>query len=224
MSTLAFALHHLRKDVRIEWRSKDATNAMLFFALLVAVIFSFAFDPTADESKQIAGGIIWIAFLFASTLAVNQTWARELRHGVLDALRIAPASKNAILLGKSAGNFLFVCIIQALVWPVFVVFYNLRIAGSALQLIAVLLLGSWALVMNGTFFTALSIRTRNREVMLPLLLFPISIPALLAMVEATTACLTGDASPSMCLRILGAYDVVFTTVGLLLFETVLNAE
>ena len=224
MSTLAFALHHLRKDVRIEWRSKDATNAMLFFALLVAVIFSFAFDPTADESKQIAGGIIWIAFLFASTLAVNQTWARELRHGVLDALRIAPASKNAILLGKSAGNFLFVCIIQALVWPVFVVFYNLRIAGSALQLIAVLLLGSWALVMNGTFFTALSIRTRNREVMLPLLLFPISIPALLAMVEATTAVLTGDASPAMWMKILAAYDVVFTTVGLLLFETVLNAE
>ena len=224
MSTLGFALHHLKKDARIEWRSKDATNAMLFFALLVAVIFSFAFDPTADESRQIAGGIIWIAFLFASTLAVNQTWARELRNGVLDALRIAPAPMNAILIGKALGNFLFVSLIQALVWPVFVIFYNLHVAGAWWQLVAVLLLGSWALVMNGTFFTALSMRTRNREVMLPLLLFPISIPALLAMVEATTNVLTGDASPAMWLKILAAYDVVFTTAGLLLFEVVLEAE
>jgi heme exporter protein B len=224
MSTLALALHHLKKDVRIEWRSKDATNAMLFFALLVAVIFSFAFDPTAEESRHIAGGIIWIAFLFASTLAVNQTWARELRNGVLDALRIAPATKSAILIGKALGNLVFVCLIQALVWPVFVIFYDLRLLGPAWQLIVVLLLGSWALVMNGTFFTALSLRTRNREVMLPLLLFPISIPALLAMVEATTDILTGETSPTMWLKVLAAYDIVFTTVGVLLFDTVLNAE
>jgi heme exporter protein B len=224
VSTIHFALHHLKKDSLIEWRSKDATNSMLFFALLIAVIFSFAFDPTAEESRRIAGGIIWIAFLFASTLAVNQTWARELRNGVLDALRIAPASMNAILIGKAVGNFLFVSLIQALVWPVFMVFYNLRVIGSLWQLAAVLLLGSWALVMNGTFFTALSLRTRNREVMLPLLLFPISIPALLAMVEATTNVLTGEASPAMWLKVLGAYDVVFTTIGLLLFETVLGAE
>ncbi|MEO8724677.1 MAG: heme exporter protein CcmB [Acidobacteriaceae bacterium] len=224
MSTVSIALHHFSKDARIEWRSKDATNAMLFFALLVAVIFSFAFDPAADESRQIAGGIIWIAFLFASTLAVNQTWARELRNGVLDALRIAPAPVNAILIGKALGNFVFVTLIQAVVWPVFVVFYNLHVVGAWWQLIAVLLLGSWALVMNGTFFTALSMRTRNREVMLPLLLFPVSIPALLAMVEATTNILVGDASPVMWLRILAAYDVVFTMAGLMLFEVVLGAE
>lgn len=224
MNTLVFAFHHLKKDTRIEWRSKDATNAMLFFALLVAVIFSFVFDPTADESRRIAGGIIWIAFLFASTLAVNQTWARELHNGVLDALRIAPAPMNAILIGKALGNFLFVSLIQLLVWPVFVVFYNLHVVGSMWQLITVMLLGSWALVMNGTFFTALSMRTRNREVMLPLLLFPISIPALLVMVEATTAVLAGDSSPSMWMKILAAYDIVFTTAGLMLFETVLEAE
>lgn len=224
MSTLAVALHHLRKDTRIEWRSKDATNAMLFFALLVAVIFSFAFDPSADESRRIVGGIVWIAFLFASTIAVNQTWTRELRNGVLDALRITPAPLTSILVGKALGNFAFVCLIQLLVWPVFVVFYNLRVLGSITQLVGVLLLGTWALVMNGTFFTALSMRTRNREVMLPLLLFPIAIPALLAMVEATTAVLTGDASPFMWIKILAGYDIVFTTIGVLLFETVLQAE
>src|SRR3954467_12795079 len=84
------------KDMRLEWRSKDALNGMLFFALLVVVIFSFSFDPTAEESRQMAGGVIWTAFLFAATLALNQTWARELRNQVLDAYRVSPAPPNAL--------------------------------------------------------------------------------------------------------------------------------
>ena len=84
----------LRKDLRLEWRSKDAINSMLFFALLVVVIFSFSFNPTAEESRQIAGGLIWVAFLFAAVVALNQTWARELRNQVLDAYRVSPAPAN----------------------------------------------------------------------------------------------------------------------------------
>src|SRR5207248_638792 len=179
-------INALAKDLRLEWRSKDAFNSMIFFALLVVVIFSFAFDPTAEESRAIAGGLIWTAFLFASVVALNQTWARELRNQVLDALRVAPAPANALFLGKVIGNFLFVLIVEALMSPVFIVFYNLRALGNAWLLLAVAALGTWALVVNGTFFAALSIRTRSREMMLPLILFPISIPAVLAMVEATT--------------------------------------
>jgi len=122
------------------------------------------------------------------------------------------------------GNFLFVGLIELLVSPLFVVFYNLRTVGPAWQLAIVFLMGTWALVANGTFFAALSLRTRNREVMLPLLLFPISIPALLAMVQATTGILSGEFSPEMWMKILAGYDIVFTVAGLLLFETVLNAE
>lgn len=215
---------NLRKDFRLEWRSKDAFNSMIFFALLVVVIFSFAFNPTAEESRVIAGGLIWTAFLFASVVALNQTWARELRNQVLDALRVAPAPPNALFLGKVIGNFLFVLIVEALMSPVFIVFYNLRALGNAWLLLAVAALGTWALVVNGTFFAALSIRTRSREIMLPLILFPISIPAVLAMVEATTLILTGEASPSFWIRLLLAYDVVFTTASLLLFEIILHAE
>src|SRR5205807_5514444 len=120
-------------------------------------------------------------------------------------------------MAKAMGNFLFVTILEALMAPLFVVFYNLRSVGPVWQLVAVALLGTWALVVNGTFFAALSIRTRNREIMLPLILFPISIPALLAMVSATTLILTGDASPSFWIKLLFAYDVVFTTASLLLF-------
>lgn len=224
MSTLSLTRATLMKDLRMEWRSKDAINSMLFFALLVVVIFSFAFNPTAEESRHIAGGLIWVAFLFAAVVALNQTWARELRNQVLDAYRVSPAPPNALFLAKTIGNYLFVVVLELLMTPLFVVFYELRSVGPLWQLIAIALLGTWALVVNGTFFAALSIRTRSREIMLPLILFPISIPALLAMVDATTMILTGDGTPDFWLKMLVVYDVVFTLVCLLLFESVLNAE
>jgi len=214
----------LGKDLRLEWRSKDALNAMLFFALLVVVIFSFAFEPTAEEARRITGGLVWVAFLFSSTMALNQSWARELRHQSLDAFRISGAPADALFLGKAIGNFIFVALLEAIVAPLFVVFFNLTIAQGAGALLWVFVLGTWALVVNGAFFAALSLRTRSRELMLPLLLFPISIPALLAMVSATSAILTGEDSPTLGLQFLAVYDIVFTTVCLSLFETVLHAE
>lgn len=215
---------HLRKDLRLEWRSKDAVNSMLFFALLVVVVFAFAFDPLEEEARAIAGGIGWVALLFATIVALNQSWARELHNGVLDALRLAPAVPNALFLGKVIANFIFVAIVEVLITPVFIVFYNLNAAGSAWQLLLVAALGTWALVVNGTFFAALSLHTRNRELMLPLILFPISLPALLAMVMATTNILTGERVPVDWIKLLTVYDVVFTAVALLLFDAVLSAE
>jgi heme exporter protein B len=224
MSFLTVASATLKKDVRLEWRSKDAINAMLFFSLLVVVIFSFAFDPTAEESRRIAGGLVWVAFLFAAVVALNQTWARELRNQVLDAYRVSPASANPLFLAKAVGNFIFVVVLEALMTPLFIMFYKLRALGPGWELVPIALLGTWALVVNGTFFAAISIRTRAREIMLPLLLFPLSIPALLAMVNATTSILTGEESARFWIALLVAYDVVFTTACLLLFETVLEAE
>jgi heme exporter protein B len=214
----------LFKDLRLEWRSKDAINSMLFFALLVVVIFSFSFDPTAEESRHIAGGLVWVAFLFAAVVALNQTWAREVRNQVLDAYRVSPAPANSLFLAKALGNFIFVTILEALMTPLFIVFYNLRPLGPGYQLVFVAVLGTWALVVNGTFFAAMSLRTRAREIMLPLLLFPISIPAVIAMVNATGAILTGEASAKFWIVLLVAYDVVFTTGCLFLFEIVLHAE
>ena len=214
----------LVKDIRLEWRSKDALNSMLFFSLLVVVIFSFSFAPNAEESRQIAGGLVWTAFLFASVVALNQTWARELRNQVLDAYRVSPAPPNGLFLAKALGNFLFVTVLEAVMTPLFIVFYNLRALGPAWQLIPVGILGTWALVVNGTFFAALSLRTRSREIMLPLLLFPISIPAIQGMVEATRVLLAGDGSARFWIVLLLTYDVVFTTASLALFGTILHAE
>jgi heme exporter protein B len=217
-------LTHLAKDLRLEWRSKDALNAMLFFALLVVVLFSLAFDPTRAVSREIGGGILCVAILFAATSALNQAWARELRHGVLDAQRMSPSSPAALFLAKVLANFLFVSAVEFLLAPLFVVFYNLHALGQGWLLLAVLPLGSWALVVNGTFFAALSVRTRSRELMLPLLLFPIFIPALLAMASGAQAILTGESDPNLWIELLAGYDLIFTSAALLLFETVLNAE
>jgi heme exporter protein B len=215
---------HLVKDLRIEWRSKEAINSMLFFALLVVVLFSLAFDPRGSFSREIAGGVLTVAILFASVSALNQAWAREIRHQVLDAQRMVPTAGSELLLAKIIANFLFVTIVQVVLAPVFMVMYNLRIEGNAWQLMLVLPLGTWALVANGTFFAALSIRSRNRELLLPLILFPIFMPALLAMVLATTSILTGESDPTLWIKLLLGYDIIFTTVSLLLFEVVLHAE
>jgi heme exporter protein B len=215
---------HLVKDLRIEWRSKDAINSMLFFALLVVVLFSISFDPRGSFAREIAGGVLCVATLFASVSALNQAWAREIRHQVLDAQRMAPAPGAELFLAKVIANFLFVMIVQIALAPVFLVMYNLRIEGDAWLLALVLPLGTWALVANGTFFAALAIRSRNRELLLPLILFPIFLPALLAMVVATKSILTGDSDPSLWIKLLVGYDIIFTTVSLLLFDVILHAE
>jgi len=224
MSYFGYVLSHLRKDLQLEWRSRDSVNGMLFFSLLVVVVFAFAFDPTASTSRQIAGGILWVALLFASVTALNQSWTREQRNRVLDAQRMSPAPPSALFLGKALANLLFVGIVEAVLAPLFIVFYNLHAIGEGWLLAVVMPLGTWALVCNGTFFAALGLRTRNRELLLPLILFPISIPALLGMMQATTAILTGESDPGPWIRLLVAYNIAFTTVCLLLFDTVLSAE
>ncbi len=224
MNDLKIIWAHLRKDLLIEWRSREAVQAMLFFSLLVVVVFALAFDPSRETARQITGGILCVATLFASVTTLNQAWSRELRHQVLDAQRIAPAAASALFVAKALANFLFVSIVQLILAPVFVIFYNLQPLGPAWLFLLIVPLGTWALVVNGTFFAALSMRARSRELLLPLILFPIFIPALLAMVLACTDVLTGNDVPILWIKLLGGYDVIFTTVSLLLFETVLNAE
>lgn len=224
---MSYARHvwgHMKKDLRLEWRSRDAVNGMLFFSLLVVVVFSLAFDPTAAMSREIAGGVLWVVLLFAATTALNQSWTRELKNRVLEAQRMAPAPASALFLGKALANMAFVTVVELALAPMFILFYNLHALGQAWLLWIVMPLGTWALVCNGTFFAALGLRTRNREMLLPLILFPVSIPALLGMMQATTAILTGEFEPQLWIRLLIAYNLAFTTACLLLFETALNAE
>src|SRR5271154_3005994 len=151
-TTVSLTRATLAKDLRLEWRSKDAINSMLFFSLLVVVIFSFSFDPSAEESRHIAGGLVWVAFLFAAVVALNQTWAREIRNQVLDAYRVSPAPAHSLFVAKVIGNFVFVSVLETLMAPLFIIFYRMRSLGPWWHLLLVAALGTWALVVNGTFF------------------------------------------------------------------------
>ncbi len=226
MIYLRHVLAHLRKDLQLEWRNRDGINGMLFFALLIVVVFSLAFDPTAypTTARQISGGLLWVGVLFASITALNGSWARELKNGVLDAHRLSPAPGSALFIGKAVANFIFVSVVEVVLAPVFSVFYNLHPIGQVWLLLLIVPLGTWALVCNGTFFAALSLRTKNRELLLPLILCPIAMPALLAVIQATTNVLTGEFDPGLWIRVLVAYDVLFTTASVLLFEVVLHAD
>jgi heme exporter protein B len=226
MSYAGHVLTHLRKDLRLEWRARELINGMLFFALLVVVVFSLAFDPTAFPTiaRQISGGLLWVGLLFASMTALNQSWARELHNHVLDAQRLAPSPASAFFVGKALSNFIFVSFIELVLAPVFAIFYNLHPLGQAWMLLIILPLGTWGLTVNGTFFAALSLRTRNRELLLPLVLCPIAMPALLAMIQATTNVLTGEFDPALWIKLLAAYDIVFTIASVLLFNTILNTD
>ena len=226
MSYASVVWMHLHKDLRLEWRTKNSLSGMLFYSLLVVVVFAIAFDPTAYPtiSRQISGGLMSVAVLFAAMTALNQSWSRELQNGVLDAHRLSPAPLSALFVGKSLANFLVVTAAELALSLVFTLFYNLHPLGEAWKLLLILPLGTWALVVNGTFFAALSLRTRSRETLLPLVLLPVSVPALLAMIQAATAVLTGEFEPALWLKLLVAYDVVFTTVCVLLFETILGNE
>jgi heme exporter protein B len=215
---------HLVKDLRIEWRSLDAMISMLFFSGLVVVLFSIAFDPHGEFAQQIAGSVLCVATMFASVSALNQAWSREIRHQVMDAQRMVPSPGAELYLAKVILNFLFVTVVQIILAPFCFIFYNLHIAGQGWLLLVVLPLGTWALVGNGVFFAALSMSSRNRELLLSIILFPIFIPALLAMVQATGDIFTGDSDPMLWIKMLLGYDIIFTTVSLLLFDTALHAD
>src|SRR5277367_7141614 len=139
-------LGHLQKDLRLEWRGRDAINAMLFFSLLVVAIFSLAFDPTGypTTTRQISGGVLWVAILFSSVTALNQSWTREQRNQVLDAQRLAPSPASALFLGKALANMIFVLGVEVVLAPIFIIFYNLHPLGNSALFLLVMPLGTWA--------------------------------------------------------------------------------
>ena len=214
----------LLKDLRAELRTKEAINASFAFALVILVLFSFAFDPEEDATKAISGGLLWIVFAFAGTLVFNRSFARELPNDCLDALVAAPVPGAALFLGKALANYVLVLAIELVSLPVFGIFYNVHWTRQFPQLMLVLALGTWGLTVIGTVFSALTVNIRLREVMLPMLTYPILAPALMAAMQLTMQLIQGNAIGPETVRwlnLLIAFDVVFTAVSLYLVETVL---
>lgn len=211
------------KEVRAEFRARGLLNTTLIFAFVVVVIFSFAFDPTAAEARRFGPGLLWIALLFAGSLMLQPSFAREHANDTLDALCLAPVSPFAILLGKIAANFIFLTACEVLLLPVFAVLYNIALLPVLGRLVIVLALGTFGLTITGTVFSAVAAQARMRELLLPLLLLPVLVPLLLAAVEATAG-LLADAPELQrtWLEILIGFDVMFFTASWLLADFLLQ--
>ena len=211
------------KELRAELRTRELLNTTVIFALMVVVLFSFAFDPTAAESRRFGPGLLWIAFLFAGSLMLHPSFARELSNDTLHALRMAPVDPFAIVLGKTLANLLFLLLSELVLLPVFAILYNVALLPVLGRLLLVLVLGTFGLVITGTVFSAVAAQARLRELLLPLLLFPILTPLLLSSVEATASLLDDPHElPMSWLTFLVGFDVVFLTASWLLCEHLLE--
>ena len=212
------------KDLRAELRTKEAINASFAFAVVILLLFSFAFDPDAETTREMAGGLLWIVFAFAGTLILNRSFARELPNDCLDALIAAPIPGSALFLGKALANFALVLAVQLVSLPVFAIFNNIRLTGQFWWLMLIIVLGGWAITVIGTTFSALTVNIRLREVMLPLLTFPILIPALMGAMRLSMLLVLGKPigqDDMAWLKMLIGFDVMYTAVSLVLAETVL---
>jgi heme exporter protein B len=220
---LGAALAIARKDLRVERRSKEVINAAFSFSLVVLLLFSFTFDPSGEETRAISGGLLWLVYIFAGVLVLNRSFARETQNDCLDALIAAPVSGAAIFLGKTLANAAFLLALEVATLPLFGIFYNVRWEVNLGALLLVLVLSTWAFTVVGTMFSALTVSVRLREIMLPLLVFPITVPALLAAVRLTTTIFSEQPlGPEMpWLRLLVGFDVIFTLLGAMLLEEVL---
>lgn len=216
------ALAIYAKDLRLELRTKETVSTILVFSLLVAFIFNFAFDPTPGTIALVGPGIVWVAYTFTSILGLNRGLTVEKDQGTLDGLLLAPVGRDAIYAGKVMGAFTIMLVVEALMMPVFLVFFDLSLWNVWFILIAVLATVGFAAV--GTVFSAIAVNTRAREVMLPLLFLPTVLPIVIAAVATTGSAIDGDgwSEVSQWVGLLLAFDAVFLVVSSLTFEHVLE--
>ena len=214
----------LAKDLLIEWRTRARLNALVFFALATLLLFSFAVGPDTKLLARNAGGYLWLALLFASVLALGESFRVEQENLTLDGLRLAPADARAIFLSKAVGNSLLLVGLGVLLVPVMVALYGVQIAMGPGPLALTLLLGCMAISAPGTIYSAIASNARARDVLLPLLLFPLIIPALLAAAKATSLVLQGDPMEQLgsWFGLLSGFNLIYWGLGFALFPRVIE--
>ncbi len=212
------------KDLRVELRARERVNAMLFFAALVLFIFNFALGPDQEKLREVAPGLLWLAFLFTGMLGLGRSFQAERENECFEELLLTPGDRESIFFGKLAGNVLFMVTAEALILPLFGILYNLDIWVYLPSLALVAFLGTVGFSTLGTLLAAMTAHLRAREVMLPLLLFPLTVPVILGSVRATEAILAGQGlgEVSHWLKLLGGFDLIFLVVSPLAFEFVLE--
>lgn len=212
----------VRKDLTAELRSRELLGAMLVFALLVILIFNFAMELDIRTRETVTSGVLWVTFSFAGTLGLNRSMSMEKDRGCLDGLLLAPVDRSALFFGKAIGNLIFMLIVEGVVLPTYSVLYNVNLFQPGLLL--VILLGSVGYVVVGTLLASMAVQARTRDVLLPILLFPVALPILIAAVKASNGYLQGFEAAEIrpWLNLLIVYDVVFAALAYMLFDFIVE--
>lgn len=212
-----------RKDLAAEFRSRELLSAMLVFSMLVILIFNFALELDVKVRQSVTAGVLWTTFAFAGTLGLNRSMAVEKDRGCMDGLLLAPVDRAAIFFGKAISNLVFMLVVEAIVIPLYAMLYNeTRIFQP--EFLGVLLLGSIGYIAVGTLLSTMSVQTRTRDVLLPILLFPVAVPVLLAAVKASGGIVEGLPFEDILapLNLLIVYDVVFIAASFMIFDYVVE--
>jgi heme exporter protein B len=210
------------KDLLAERRTREILSAMLIFALVVILIFVFAFNLSIDTRRNAAAGVIWATLCFSGTIGLNRSMAIEKEHGGLDGLLLAPVDRVAIFIGKAVTNWIYMVIIAFIILPVYSLFNNTNLISFGI--VGVVLVGTLGYSVTGTLLAALALQLRSREMLLPVLLFPVLIPLLLAAIRATTVLLQsgGSGELSTWIALLVAYDLIFIAVSVMVFDKIVE--
>jgi heme exporter protein B len=224
-SGLTAALAIARKDLQTELRTRESLTASLSFSLVILVLFSFAFDLGREELYAISGGLLWLVYSFAGALIVNRSFARELPNDCLDVLISSPAPGWSIFLGKAVAAFFLLVIVELVSLPFFGLFYNIAWWNSLGILLLVIFLATWGIAVVGVAFSAVTVNVRLRELMLPVLLYPMLIPLLLGAIGTTTALFSQDPdalkSMGSSIQLMIVFDVIYTSLSLYIVEFIL---
>jgi len=222
--SIRLALAIAGKDIRAELRSRTALQSALVFAALVLVVFNFARDPTSLAAVDLAPSVLWVTFALAAMVALNRAFTVERENSALDALLLAPVPREALFAGKLLANLAFVGTVELVTLPLFVLFFNVSLGHALPGLIGVSVLATIGFVAVGTIFSAMAVRTRFAELMLPVLLLPFMVPPLIAAVQVTSRLLSNRPLSEMWgwLRLLALYDVVFVTLCMMAFTAVVD--
>ena len=212
----------VQKDLSAEFRSFELISAMLVFSLLVIIIFNFALELDIKVRESVTSGVLWTTFAFAGTLGLNRSMSVEKDRGCMDGLLLAPVDRSVIYFGKAISNLIFMLIVEVIVLPVYSLLYNVNL--FRFDLLGVILLGSIGYAAVGTLLSTMSAQTRTREVLLPILLFPVAMPVLLASVKASNGLLTGAEFSEVLtpLNLLIVYDVIFIAIAFMVFDFVVE--
>ena len=210
------------KDLTAEMRSRELIGAMLVFALIVVLIFNFALELDVGTRGTVTAGVLWVTFSFAGTLGLNRSMSIEKDRGCLDGLLLAPVDRSAIYFGKVLGNLVFMVIVEAIMLPTYSILYNVNLFQP--MLLVVILLGSIGYTVVGTLLSSMAVQARTRDILLPILLFPVVLPVLISAVKASTGILQGFEWIEILpwLNMLIAYDVIFIAVAFMVFDYVVE--